>query len=300
MSNVTTAFRDQFQDDLRHDYQQMGSRLKPFVNIDPLAAENGYYDYLGTVEAYEKTGRAEEVNPLEPNHTKRKCSMKDFLAPLYVDKFDQKRTQVDLVSGYRKSIASALGRKADARILEAALGTAYEGRDGSTAVPFLAAQSIAANYVESGSPAASNITLAKLRKTLGLLTGNEAIENDNFALVTVAYTNFQLQSLLKICEELKVDNLTTMALASGKPNVVFHGMNFIRVSNLIVKKTGNNRSCIAFTKDAINFCENGDIEVEINYIPNRTATLVNGMMTGDAARMREKGVVEILCDETVI
>ena len=52
-------------------------------------------------------------------------------------------------------------------------GTAYTGKTGSTTVTFPMASTIAVDYVESGSPANSNLTIAKLRRARYLLDAND-------------------------------------------------------------------------------------------------------------------------------
>jgi hypothetical protein len=298
--SIAQSYVDQFSDDVRFQYQQMGSRLKPTITNDPLAAENGYFEYIAPIEATERTGRAQEVVPALPEHERRKCGQKVYDASIYVDKFEQKIVKVALSQSYAKMIAAALGRKQDLRIVTQALGTNYGGRDGTTAKPFdTTNQRIAVNALDVGTGSASNLTTAKLRRALRILTGAEALTNDDSSMITVAYGAAQLQALLKICEDLKVDSLTTQSLASGKPSVIFMGMRFVRVADSILPKSGNNRSVIAYTPDALNFCDVSDISLEVNYIPTRKSWLVSGDFQGDSARMRENGVVEILCDETV-
>lgn len=302
-ASISQSFKDQFSADTRFAYQQQGSKLKSRINVDPLAAENGYFEYIKPVVARQRTGRAEEITPVNTEHERRKCSQKVFEASDYADRFEQALTNVQLAQAYSKNIGMALGREVDGRIISGLLGAAYSGRDGSTSVPFdTTNQRIAVNYVESGSATTSGLTLAKVRKTLQKLIGAEALPSDSPAAVTFTYTSNQMLDLLRICEELKVDNLTTMALAGGNPSVVFHGMQFVRVDGsysggLILPKSGANRSCVAFVRDAGSYCEVADIRTSIDWIPTRKSWLITGDFQADAARMRENGVVEILCAE---
>lgn len=299
--SISQSYVDQFFDDVRMYYQQGGSRLKGTINVDPLAAEQGFFEYIKPIKATKRTGRAEEIKPANTEHERRKCGQQTFDASDYIDKFEQKIVKIPLSQAYAKNIAGALGREIDGAITTAALGVAYGGRDGSTQIAFDAAnQRIAVDYVESGGAVATNITTGKMRRAIGILTGNEALQDDSTALVTVVYTANQLQSLLKICEDLKVPGITTEALSSGKASVIFMGMRWVRVAAALLPKTGNNRSVIAYTPDALNYCEVQDIQLEMNYIAQRKSWLVSGDFQGDSARMREAGVVEILCDETKV
>lgn len=296
---IAASYIDQFSRDLREVYQQRGSRLRPCITTDPLAAENGYFDYIGTMTVSERTGRAQEVQVNPADITRRKCGQRTFESSDYVDKFEQKITSSPLSQKISAAAAMALGRQQDSMIVTRALGPNYGGRDGQIVYNFdTANQQIAATYREDTTSVSSNLTTGKLRKALTILTDAEAVENDDHAKITVVYTAFQVQALLAAAEELKVTGTTYDALASGNPDVLFMGMRFIRVQSKILPKTGNNRSVIAFTPDALNYCNISDIEVEMNYIPNKKSWLVSADFQGDAARMRENGVVQILCDET--
>jgi hypothetical protein len=299
--SIAQSYVDQFAGDVRMYYQQMGSRLKRTITNDPLAAENGYFEYIKPIVATERTGRAQEVVPANTEHERRKCSQKVFEASDYIDKFEQKIIKVPLSQAYARNIAAALGQKQDLRIVTQALGTNYGGRDGTTAKAFdTTNQRIVVNALDVGTGSNSNLTTAKLRRAQKILTGNEALSNDSTSMITVVYAASQLQSLLKVCEDLKVTGITTEALASGKADVVFMGMRFVRLSSDILPVASNIRSVIAYAPDALNYCEVSDINLEVNYVPTRKSWLISGDFQGDAARMRETGVVEILCDETVI
>lgn len=297
-STITTAFIDKFNADFGLEFQQKGSRLRPHVMIDPLAAEFGYFEYINSVSAYEKTGRSQEVTEVTPDHVRRRCSMKDYLVPVYVDKFDQKRTQIDVVSGYVQTCAHALGRKLDERILEAALGTAYQGRSGATAVVLPAAQKIAVDFQEGGGGSASGLTTGKIREALQILEADEALSPDGDDSATLVYTSHQKQNLLKVLEDLKVDSATTTAIATGNDSGSWHGIKFVRLSTGIVPTDSSDyRKVVVYVKPSIAVCENANPSVEINYIPNKTSTLINAMGSFDASRVRDNGVVQILCSE---
>lgn len=296
---ITASYIDQFSRDLREVYQQRGSRLRPCITTDPLAAENGYFDYIGTMTVSERTGRAQEVVVNPADVTRRKCGQRTFESSDYIDKFEQKIVSAPLSGKISSAAAMALGRQQDLMILQRALGPNYGGRDGTTVYNFdTANQQIAATYREDTTSVPSNLTTGKLRKALTILTDNEAIENDDHAKITVCYTAYQTQALLAAAEELKVTGTTYEALASGNPDVMFMGMRFVRINSKIVPVASGIRSVVAFTPDALNYCNISDIEVEMNYIATKKSWLVSADFQGDAARMRENGVVNILCDET--
>lgn len=288
--SIAQSYVDMFADDVRFAFQQRGSKLRSTVMVNPMAAENGYFEYIKPVEAVQRTGRAEELVPVNTEHERRRVSVKTFVLPDYIDQFDQALIKPEMRSAYVSNIVYGLGRKWDKLVIDAAIGTAYSGRNGETPVTLPSDQQIAVGT--------TNITLAKMREALAKLVGAEALPDDASANINLLYTANQLQALLKIAEDLKVDSLTTQSLANGKPNVVFMGMNLIRVNSALLPKTGNNRTLVAYVRDAIQYCEVKAPSVSVDWVPTHESWLVNGKMQGDAARVREDGVVTIVCDET--
>lgn len=302
---IAASYVDQFSRDLREVYQQRGSRLRRHITSDPLAAENGYFDYIGVMTVSERIGRAQEVTTNPADITRRKCGQRVFEASDYVDKFEQKIVSSPMSQKIASAAAMALGRQQDKMILQRALGPNYGGRDGTTVYNLPGSATIANTYREDTTSVTSNLTSGKLRKMMQMLSDNEAIEDDGEggfgeqARITVVYTAFQIQALLAAAEELKVTGTTYEALASGKPNVYFMGMRFVRLqSSLVPVSSGGYRQVTCFTGDALNYCNVSDIEVEMNYIPTKKSWLVSADFQGDAARLRDNGVVVINCDES--
>lgn len=302
--SISQSYRDEFSDNVRMAYQQSTSRLKGTVSNQPLAAQNQYFEFISPVEATQRTGRAQPVNIANTEHFRRRCSQTTWDANDYLDKFEQAIIVPGMAQMYAKNFGGSLGRQYDRLIVAAALGTAYSGRNGTTPVAFdTANQQIAVDYDESGTTGTNhNITTGKIRNSLAKLTGSEALGDDGSpALVTFLYSSSQLQALLRACEQLKVTGTTTDSLASGRPDVIFMGMRWIRVADSILPKNASGyRQCIAYAPDAIAFCEVQGANTAIDWIPEKKSWLVATDFQGDAARLRENGVVSILCDETIL
>ena len=88
-------------------------------------------------------------------------------------------------------------RLVDRIILAAAVGTAYTGETGTTAVTLPGTQAIAVNFVESGSTANSGLTIGKLRQAQYILDDNEVDADDPRTLFV---SPKQLQDLLRTTE----------------------------------------------------------------------------------------------------
>lgn len=294
MSNqVTTAFAQQYSANVELQFQQMGSRLRKFVTEDPMGAEYKYFDRIGTVSAQLKGARHADVSYSDTPHSRRRITFEDFYHADMIDKEDKLRMIIDPTSEYVRTAVYALGRKMDEIILDAALGTAYSGKTGSTAVSFPSAQQIAVDYVESGSAANSHLTIGKLREALRILEANEAIM-DGEPLVCI-YNAKAKNSLLQTTEVTSADFNTVRALTNGQLNS-FLGMEFVRTE--LVRQDGSSYDrVIVMPKSAIKMAVASDISAKVEQIPHKFYNYqVLVEMCAGATRMWEEKVVEIKCD----
>jgi len=294
-SQVTTAFAQQYSANVELQFQQMGSRLRKYVTEDPMGAEYKYFDRIGTVSAKLKGARHADVQYSDTPHSRRRITFEDFYHADMIDKEDKLRMLIDPTSEYVSTAVAALGRQMDEIILDAALGTAYSGKTGSTSVSFPAAQQIAVNYVESGSAADSNLTIGKLRRALSLLESNEDIMEGE-PLVCVLNANAK-QALLRSTEMTSSDFNTVKALVNGELNT-FLGMEFCRTE--LVRQDGSSYNrIIVMPKSALKMAIAQDISAKVDSIPHKFHNYqVLVEMSVGATRMWEEKVVEIKCDPT--
>ena len=292
-SQVTTAFAQQYSANVELQFQQMGSRLRKYVTEDPMGAEYKYFDRIGTVSAKLKGARHSDVQYSDTPHSRRRITFEDFYHADMIDKEDKLRMLIDPTSEYVSTAVAALGRKMDEVILDAALGTAYSGKTGSTSVTLPAAQQIAVNYVESGTAANSHLTIGKLREALRLLESNEAII-DGEPLVCIFNAKAK-NSLLQTTEITSSDYNVVKALVGGQINS-FLGMEFCRTE--LVRQDGSSYDrIIVMPKSALKMAVASDISAKVDSIPHKfhNYQVLVEMCVG-ATRMWEEKVVEIKCD----
>lgn len=276
-------------------FQQKGSRLRPYVRVESQNAEFDFYDRIGPAEAVEVTGRHQDTPLIGTDHDRRRVSLRDFDWADLIDKKDKIRMLADPTSAYTMNAIYALGRKMDDCIIEAAFGTAYSGKDGSTTVAFPAGQLVATNYVERGTAANSNLTIGKLRRTRYLLDKAEAANEGEADLVIVVDPS-QLQGLLATTEVTNADYNTVKALVSGQIDT-FMGFKFIKSNRLAV--ASNVRDVIAWEKQGLLLAVNSDVSVDVGpRRDKRNSVQVYVQGHFNATRMWEEKVIKIQCDET--
>ena len=292
---VDTALVNAYRSNIEIQFQQKGSRLRDTVTVEPQNSEYDYYDRIGPVDAVEVENRHSDTPLISTPHDRRRVALRDFDWADMVDNKDKLRMLADPTSSYVVNAVYALGRKMDDVIIEAATGTAYTGKTGQTAVTFPSASQVAVNYVETGVAANSDLTIGKLRRTRFLLTSEETLDDDS-EIITMAVTAQQIHSLLRTTEITSADYNTVRALVNGTVDT-FMGFKFVRTQRLA--KTGDTRSCLAYTKSAIIMGLGQEIMVDVG--PRRDKrNSIQAYVKGSfgAVRTWEEKVIEVLCDET--
>lgn len=292
--SISTAFVNNYKSQLELQFQQMGSRLRPFVTEVAQNGEYEYYDQLGTAEVVELVGRHQDTPLNDITHSRRRLQAASYQWATLFDNADKLQMLIDPTSGYATQGAYAHGRKMDDVIISAVSGTAYTGKTGSTATTFLAGQRVVVDYVESGVAADSNLTIAKLRRARYLFDINDAIMDGEPLCLAVGPS--QIQALLRTTEVTSGDYNTVKALVNGEVDT-FMGFKFVVLNRLA--KVGTDRTCLAFPKSAIKLGVAEDITVKIADRPDKNHSLqVYTESRFGAVRMWEEKAVEIACDET--
>ena len=285
---------------LETKFQQEGSRLRSTVDVVPISGESMFFDRIDNLSdtaVHAMTARHGDTPLDDITHTRRRVQAVGYNHNLMFDNQDKLRMLVDPRSGYAQSQAWLLGRKMDKVIIDAASGTAYTGKTGSTATAFdTTNQRVAVDFVESGAAVVSNLTIGKLRKTREKLLLNEAIRDGE--KVYFIWTASQEMSLLRTTEATSSDYNTVKALVNGEINT-FMGFTFVR-TELLTEESGNVRVCLAYPQSAIKLAVAEELKVRIDERKDKNYSWqVYSEATFGAVRMWEEKVVRVKCDEDV-
>jgi hypothetical protein len=291
---VDVAFVNTYKSNIQTKFQQKGSRLRPHVRVESQSAEFDFYDRIGPTAAVEMVGRHSDTVFVGTDHDRRRVALRDFNWADLIDKKDRIRMLADPTSPYTMNAIYAFGRSMDDVLIEAAFGTAYTDKTGSTAVTLPSSQVIGSTYVESGAAAASNLTVGKLRRARYLFGKAEADSEGEADLVAVIDPS-QTQSLLRTTEVTSADYNTIKALVAGQIDT-FMGFKFIRSNRLPI--AGTVRDCLLFEKQGLTLAINSEVEVDVG--PRRdknNTTQVYVEAHFGATRMWEEKVIKCQCDE---
>lgn len=293
---VDAAYVNQYRNNVSMLVQQKGSRLRPFVRVEPQNAEFEFYDRIGATDAVEITGRHQDTPLVSTPHDRRRVSLRDYDWADLIDRQDKLKMLIDPTSAYAMNAVFAMGRKMDDAIIGAAFDSAYSGKTGQTTVSFPAGNQVAVNYVESGAAANGNLTIGKIRRAKEIL---DAYDNDPDEARIMTCTANSLHSLLRNIEITSQDYNVVKALVEGKVDT-FMGFKFVRTQRLRTDGSGYRRH-IAWVQSKLLLAVSQDPMVDVGpRRDKRNSMQVYVTMGIGATRMEEEGVVEIKVDETVL
>ena len=285
--SIPQSFVDQFSANVHMLAEQRMSRLRNTVLTEDVQAESVARERVGKTQ-----DTANEINerhgdtPLNNTpHTRRWAFMKDFDVADLIDRNDKVKALIDPQSIYTVRHAGVMGRTVDDEIINAALGTAKEGKNGDTDVALPASQKIA-----DGS---TNLTVAKLIEAKEKF---DAAEVDEFIPRFMIVNSAGISSLLGDTSVTSADFNTVKALVRGEINE-FMGFTFIRSERLPV--ASNIRSGIAMAQQGILLGFASQPQSTANERPDkRNAQQIYTWGSWGSVRVEDEMVVQVDYDET--
>jgi hypothetical protein len=275
-----------YSNDLAQLLQKQGSVLRNTVDVDPnFTGEYKFYDQLGATTVNERTSRFEDTIINNADHNRRRVSKTLYTSGMLFDDWDAVNMALDPSSSYAQSEIMAMGRKIDSLVRTAATGTAYTGKDGSTATSFDSNMSIAGG--------SASLTLAKIIQAYELLSteNNNTREEKYFVVHPKQVTTMLNNSIIT-----SADYNMVKPLMNGEI-VKFMGFNFVVDTDLDV--SSDVYTCIAYVKSGIKLAVSRDISVSVaNRADKNDAKQILSKMAMGAVRMEEGKVVRIYCDES--
>lgn len=307
MSNqITTAFVQQFSDNLILLAQQKGSRLRDAVMNKVVNGDAAYFERLGAVAALVKTTRHMDTPQMDTPHSRRRVTLNDYVWADLIDKEDEVRLLIDPQSGYAMSGGYALGRAMDDAIIAAISGSSTSvtsSLSGTTSTVSLTGGLYTDNIVSSDfGTANSNLTVPKLVEARRILAHHNIDMDEELTIVLNASAQ---ASLLGTTQVTSADFNTVKALVSGQVDS-FMGFKFIQLERLQgVLSTSDSGSptagsttgpimALAFAKSGVGLALGRDIQVRISERDDKNyATQVHATMSIGATRVEEEKVVQI-------
>ena len=284
-SQITTAFVQQYSNNVQMLSQQKGSLLRGTVDTESIVGKNAFFDQVGVATAVKRTTRHGDTPQIDTPHSRRRVSLVDYEYADLIDNQDKIRTLIDPTSSYALAAAYALGRAQDDEIIAAASGTAFTGETGSNSTALPGTQAI----TESGT---DGLTIPKLREAKEKFDSNSV---DPSIPRYIVVGPKQISDLLGTTQVTSSDFNTVKALANGEVNT-FLGFNFIVSNRLSI--ASSKRLCLAYAMDGIKMAIGQDLMTRIDERSDKGySTQIYVCQSIGATRMEEEKVVTIQAHE---
>lgn len=298
-TQITTAFVEQYRSEVGMLVQQRDSRFSGKVRMESQKGKTEFFEQLGATSAVKRTSRHGDTPRVNSNHQRRAAYLEDYEWSDLIDQQDKIRLIIDPKGPYLQSAAMAFNRSKDDVVIAAATGTSYAdvgtGSGAVSPVILPSGQKIAVNYVPTGTPANSGLTLGKLIQAKSLLSAAEPPLGSKKYL---AHTQKQLDDmLLNVNQVSDHDYVQIKAMIKGEVTE-FMGFEWVRTER-IPTASGDINYIFAYVEEGLLMTVGEDFTAEVGPRADKSySTQVYARMSIGATRMQELEVVEIACDRS--
>ena len=276
---ISNAFVQLFDAEVKQAYQ--ATRM-----LDGLTRQRNNVE--GSVVKFPKIGSGSatlrlpqtDVTPMNASYSQVTCTLQDWNAAEYSDIFQQLKVNFDERRELVSVVSNAIGRRMDQLVIDALNGS-----------------STSLTVANSIGGSTTGLNTAKLRRAKALLDKNNVPAEGRTIII---HAN-SMENLLSETAVTSTDFNTVQALVKGDINT-FLGFNFVMIGD---RSEGGlpidgslDRTCFAFHRDSIGFAVGMNMKSEINYIPEKTSWLVNGMFSAGAVNIDDVGIVKITTRES--
>lgn len=281
MSNsLPSAAIASFDAQVKHAYQGSGM-IRPTVTLRT--------GIVGSTHRFPKMGKGTatvrvpqtDVTPMNVAHSNQTATLEDWNAAEYTDIFNQAAVNFDEKSELAKTIAMAIGRREDQLVIDA-----------------LEAASTTLTVSNDIGGTNTGLNTAKMRRTKRLLDQQGAERGRGTRAFLVSAEG--LEQLLGTTETSSSDYNVVKALYDGEVQY-WLGFEIVMIEDRTeggLTKSGTDRSLFGYAKSAVGLAVGIDFRTEVNYIPQKTSWLANGLFKAGSVAIDALGIVEVATVET--
>lgn len=282
-TNLSPAFTELFDAEVKHAYQGASQLAGTVRTRNGVVGSVVNFPTVGKGAATVRTPQTPVV-PLNTAFATVACTLVDYNAAEYSDIFNQLKVNFDERSELAQVVGGAIGRRQDQIILDAVAAAT-------------AGTTVANTVVTSGSASASDLNVGKIIAAAEALNTANVPSADRHMVIHAS----GLASLLADERAVSADYTQLQALQRGDINS-FMGFTIHvlgdRDEGGLAKDGSNDRTNFAFHKSAVGCAIGMGPKTEINYIPDHTSWLVNGMISMGAVAIDANGIVDITTRES--
>ena len=273
--NLSAVAVTEFDSMVKHAYANAGLLKNAFTLRNNVVGDTYKFRRMGKGLANQKASSA-DVTPMNVGHEFKTATLANWNAPEFTDIFDAQDVNFDEKQELASTIAGALGRRCDQLVIDA--------MDAST--PLTTA-------VAAGG---TNLTIAKVSDAQVELRDQGVPNTELFAVIEAG----GLGGLLADEKATSSDYQAIKALVSGEINTLV-GFQFIILETRAeggLTEAANVVDSWFFQRPAVGLAVGIDMKTEINYVPEKTSWLTNGMLKAGSVVRDEGGLVKVQYDKT--
>lgn len=272
--SLTAVQQTEYDALVKAEYQSKGFLLRDSMRMR--------YDVIGNSVDFRKVGQIvasatayqQSVTAQDPGYTKATATLAKFTAPIAIDSVQELTVNFDSKMESALLVSDAMGRRSDQLCIDA-----------------LSAD--VGNTIVNGG---TNFTYLKYTQMLENFEDNAVPLEERY--VAMSASNFR--SLLSAEEFTNIDFTSNRVIDTAVARR-FLGFNLIVIPSMVeggLPKTGDIRDAFAWQKMGVGAAIGHNFRTEINYIPEKTSWLVNGIFSMGAVVIDNTGVQKIQCDES--
>jgi hypothetical protein len=280
---LTTNAITEFDAEVKHQYQGMAKLRKTVTTRTNVTGDSYRFQRMGKGMANQKPSQA-DVTPMNVGHANQTAMLYNWNAPEYTDIFDQAEVNFEEKVELATTIAGGLGRREDQIVLDTLAGATFATTNDLNPDTGLSV-TVATNFTQS--------EVTRARRHFQELE----YSGETCAVVQAA----ALQELLNTDQLSSSDYNIVKALVEGNLTTKWMGFNWevigIREEGGLAGVTTAEQAYF-YAKNCIGLAIGIDMRTEINYIPQKTSWLTNGLYKAGAVLREPQGVVRIIYNET--
>ena len=274
--NLSSVAQIEFDSMVKQAYQGTGILRGTVTQRNNIVGDTYKFRAMGKGLANQKATSA-TVTPMDVGHSFATAVLANWNAPEYTDIFDAAEVNFDEKQELAEVVAGALGRRSDQLIIDAL--------DASTAT--------AATIVDGG----ANLTIQKLIDAQVALRDQGVANSELYA----AIESFGLGGLLNDNKASSSDYQNVKALVRGDIDTLCG----FKINTIETRSEGglteaaNVVDAYFYHKAAVGLATGIEMKTEINYVPERTSWLTNGVMKAGAVVRDAGGFVKVQYNKSV-
>jgi len=272
-ATLSAAAQQQFDSEVKHAFQTAGQLRGTVTTRNDVQADIYKFRKMGKGLANQKATSA-DVTAMGVTHALVTATLANWNAPEYTDIFDAKEVNFDEKTELQQTIAGALGRRMDQIVLDS---------------------------LDAATPAASiahgsaGLTIAKLITASKTLTDKGVPSSGRHIAISAA----ALEDLLGTSQITSADYNNVRALVTGDVNT-FMGFNFHVIETRSeggLDLVSGVREGFAWHESAVGLAIGMEVSAKVDWVPQKTSWLCNGLMKAGAVARDGDGIVSIKWQE---